>query len=190
VSVILVPEPLQWESHAILAVDPGEYSSPDGHGFAVLRGNPGKMHLSKHGCGSLGDIMRVKRELAALGLNTSIVVEQLTAFGPSSPALFNTAESIGAYRLAWGAFLEVKRPEVKAHWLGRGSGNDSEIWGAMQERFGQAGKKSAPGILFGLKGHARAAFALAVLAADQMEGDCGLAKKPAAAFGSTSRVSA
>lgn len=188
-SVILIPEPLDWDSHAVMAVDPGEYHSPDGHGYAVLRGKPGKMHLWKQGCGSREDVLRVKREVAAAELNLALVVEQLTAFGPSSPALFNTAESIGAYRMAWGSFLEVKRPEVKAHWLGRSNGKDSEIWGAMQERFGQAGSKREPGVLYGVKGHARAALALAVLAADQLQGDCGLAKKPANAF-ATAKVSA
>lgn len=178
----LVTSPLDWSSHAIMAVDPSEYHSQKGHGYAVLIGNLKKMHIAHYGNGSLEDVLAVHRRVRAGGYNTITAIEVTIARGVAYQQVHNMCEAVGVYRYIWKTPLEVQRSEVKQHWLGTVKGGDPEVSVALRARFGAPGIKKSPGVLYGLNSHARAALALAVLVGDQMQGYHGLANGFAAAL--------
>jgi len=117
---------------------------------------------------------------SGLPVSSVVAVERLHPYGVRVGAdTFQTIEFFGAVCECLRRFeiVRVYRREVKAHWLGKASGNDADIRRAMMERYGEPGKKAAPGMLYGIKPDALQALALAVAVYDQMEGDLRLSKK-------------
>ncbi|HXI43909.1 MAG TPA: hypothetical protein VNH83_28260 [Bryobacteraceae bacterium] len=64
----------------------------------------------------------------------------------------------------------MERKTVKLHLCETSRATDSNIRQALIDRFGDPGRKSAPGLLYPLKGHTWAAFALAVTWMDKNGG--------------------
>lgn len=58
--------------------------------------------------------------------------------------------------------FRTDRGAVKSHLCQSRRAKDSNIWQALVDRFGPPGTKKAPGVLYGVTSHARAAVALAV----------------------------
>ena len=111
--------------------------------------------------------------LASTDLHTSIVViEQVRSYGMAVGAeVFDTVFWSGRFAERWashgGQFAQMPRMDVKMFWCKSAKAKDANIWAAMKDRFGEPGKKAAPGFLFGVTSHERAALALAVAFAER-----------------------
>lgn len=145
----------------ILAIDPGTTESAivgwDGEVIrdAVILPNDGVLnYLEGHGSW-------VKK----------LVIEEIASYGmPVGKTTFETVWWAGRFAQVWhswgGNFEMVPRLPVKMHLCKSAKAKDSNIWQALIDRFGEPGKKANPGLLYPLKSHMRAAFALAVYYVD------------------------
>lgn len=108
-----------------------------------------------------------------------IVIEMVASYGMAVGAsVFETCVWIGRFKQAAADPNEVRlvyRREVKLHLCGSVKAKEANIWQALVDRFGPPGTKAAPGLLYGVTSHARAALALAVTASDV---DAGVAPAP------------
>lgn len=100
-----------------------------------------------------------------------LVVEMIASYGmPVGREVFETCVWIGRFTEAWrspDAVRLVYRKDVKLHLCGTTKAKDPNVWQALLDRFGgvdAVGRKAAPGPLYGVKSHARAALAVAVTA--------------------------
>lgn len=96
-----------------------------------------------------------------------LAIEQICSYGmPVGKETFETVFWSGRFAQVWaergGQFEQVPRLKVKMHLCHSSKAKDSNVWQALVDRFGAPGKKSSPGLLYPLKSHTRAAFALAV----------------------------
>ena len=99
-----------------------------------------------------------------------VVCEMIACYGLAVGAeVFETCVWIGRYlEKLQGNMDRMKRLECKMHLCHSARANDSNIRQALIDRFGAPGKKSAPGLTFGLSGDMWAAFAVAVTAYDKL----------------------
>lgn len=99
-----------------------------------------------------------------------LAIEMIASYGmPVGREVFETCVWIGRFQQAWHdpeAVRRVTRLEVKLHLCNSARAKDPNVWQALLDRFGPVGTKAAPGPLYGVKSHARAALALAVTVAD------------------------
>jgi hypothetical protein len=155
----------------IVAVDPGTEQS------ALVIYNPVEKEVTDHCIGPNDTILAELLGLQASGAKSVLVVEQIESFGMAVGAeTFRTVWWAGRFHQAWkGAAYQLPRRAVKLHLCYSARATDANIRTAILDRFGPGkekaiGKKSAPGPLFGLKGHEYAALAVALTWADQAEG--------------------
>jgi hypothetical protein len=103
-----------------------------------------------------------------------LAIEMIASYGMAvGREVFETCVWIGRFQQAWiewpgGADVRlVYRRTVKLHLCESVKAKDTNIWQALVDKFGEPGTKKAPGGLYGVRSHARAALALAVTVAEQ-----------------------
>lgn len=145
----------------VLGIDPGTDSSA----FVVWDG----ASVCDHQIGSNEDILA---HLLGFVPDPRIILalERIESFGmPVGRETFRTVFWSGRFAQAWSPrrFVEVTRREVKLHLCGQSRATDANIRQALLDRFGAKGTKKEPGLLYPLKGHEYAAFAVALTYHDQ-----------------------
>lgn len=151
-----MPIKVQTARRAILAIDPGTEQS------AVVRWGGTTIHDAQ-----ILDNDAMLQYLINADINDALVVEQIASYGMAvGKTTFDTVWWSGRFAQMWesrgGAFEMVPRMPVKMHLCHSARAKDSNVWQALVDRFGEPGKKANPGLLYPLKSHTRAAFALAV----------------------------
>jgi len=152
----------------ILALDPGTLET----GWCILSGSSvigsGVMENNE-----LLQWLLQRREL----VGHRIAIEMIASYGmPVGREVFETCVWIGRFKQAWIDPDEVQlvyRKDVKMHLCGTAKAKDPNVWQALLDLFGgesAVGKKAAPGPLYGVKSHARAALAVAITVRDQAAG--------------------
>lgn len=100
----------------------------------------------------------------------TLAIEMIASYGMAvGREVFETCVWIGRFQQAWHTPDDVQlvyRRIVKLHLCESAKAKDTNIWQALVDRFGEPGTKKAPGKLYGVRSHARAALALAVTVAD------------------------
>jgi len=101
-----------------------------------------------------------------------LVIESIEGFGiPSGQETFDTCFWSGRFCQAFrGEFERVGRKAIKSHLCGTTRAQDKDVRAAIIYRFGDPGSKKVPGKLYGISSHCWAALALAVYAADKLNG--------------------
>ncbi len=97
-------------------------------------------------------------------------IEQIRGYGvPAGNETFDTCWWSGRFYQAWGrGAVMLPRKEVTRHICGADSkGGDKYVREALIARFGDPGKKAAPGVLYGVTSHCWAALAVAVCCYDR-----------------------
>ena len=98
-----------------------------------------------------------------------LAIESVESFGmPVGKEVFETVLWSGRFIEAWDnrdlSWTRIYRKEVKLHLCHSHRAKDSNIWQAIVDRFGgkeaAVGRKAAPGPLFGIHSHCRAALAV------------------------------
>jgi hypothetical protein len=102
--------------------------------------------------------------------DSELVIEMIASYGmPVGREVFETCVWIGRFQQAWKWPEQVRliyRKDVKMHLCGTPRAKDANVWQALLDKIGPVGTKKAPGPLYGVKSHARAALAVAVTAAE------------------------
>jgi hypothetical protein len=101
-----------------------------------------------------------------------LAVEWIEAMGMAvGKEVFETCLWVGRFVQAYGGPFKLvgRKSGVKMHLCQSTRATDANIRQALIDRFGPVGTKKAPGLLYGLKSHLWAAFAVAVTAFDQQE---------------------
>ena len=102
---------------------------------------------------------------------SELAIEMVASYGmPVGREVFETCVWIGRFVQSWRSPELVRliyRKDVKLHLCGDSRAKDSNIRAALIDRFGALGTKKAPGVLYGTKGDAWQAIALAVTAWDK-----------------------
>jgi hypothetical protein len=118
------------------------------------------------------EILPNEEVLAALEATSGVdvlVIEWITGYGkPVGSETFETCRWVGRFQQAFqGRVVLLPRREVKRHLCETTTAKDPHVWQALKARFGEPGKKKAPGLLYGITSHLQAAFAVAVTWWDQ-----------------------
>ena len=102
----------------------------------------------------------------------TLAIEMVASYGmPVGREVFETVRWIGRFQQAWPQpekVLLVYRRDVKLHLCQSMRAKDQHVWQALLDKLGPVGTKNAPGPLYGVKSHARAALAVAVTAAETL----------------------
>lgn len=115
-----------------------------------------------------------------------LAIEMIASYGMAvGREVFETCVWIGRFQQAWldsplspkPPVLLVYRRIVKLHLCESAKAKDTNIWQALVDRFGDPGTKKAPGRLYGVRSHARAALALAVTVGDQLDREDDMARR-------------
>jgi hypothetical protein len=140
-----------------LAVDPGPLES----GFVLFDG-------AVRASGVLANAVMLER-IRVFGLTgkaDDLVIEGVACYGmPVGAEVFETVVWIGRFQQAWRdpeAARLVYRQAVKLHLCGSARAKDTNIRQALIDRLGPVGLKKSPGPLYGVRGHAWSALAVAV----------------------------
>ena len=144
----------------IFAIDPG----PTESAYVIWDGS----HILAKGKVPSGSIL----PLIGIHERTSrIVCEMIACYGMAVGAeVFETCVWIGRYlEKAQGQMDRITRGTVKMHLCHSMKAKDSNIRQALIDRLGAPGKKSDPGITFGLSGDMWAALAVAVTHYDNIK---------------------
>lgn len=150
----------------VLAIDPGTTQSQ------FILWNP-LLGVVRHG------FLKNEDLLEQLGIlcnsEPSVVFEGIQSFGmPVGAETFETCIWIGRFwQKCVGNGINPTlafRKDVKLHLCGTTKAKDGNIRQALIDRYGEPGKKAAPGRLYGISGHAWSALALAVTFADKAQG--------------------
>jgi hypothetical protein len=149
------------------AIDPGTTESGWAH-FVPSH----KVVLSSGVCKN-DELLRLLRDWWAQSEDASLAIEMIASYGMAvGHEIFETCVWIGRFQQAWrdpAAVRLVYRRDVKLHLCGNARAKDPNVWQALVDKFGGSaavGKKAAPGPLYGVKSHARAALAVAVTATE------------------------
>lgn len=106
---------------------------------------------------------------AASALADTLAIEMIASYGMAvGREVFATCVWIGRFQQAWHepeAVRLVYRQDVKLALCGTPRAKDPNVRQALLDRIGPQGTKKAPGPLYGVKSHAWAALAVAVVAA-------------------------
>lgn len=145
----------------VLGLDPGTEQTA----FVIWDG----AKVCDHQIGANAD---VRMHLKAMVDDVPIVLalEKVESFGmPVGRETFRTVFWSGRFAECWEPrrWVEVTRRDVKLHICGHARATDSNIRQALIDRFGAPGTKKDQGLLYGLKGHEYAAFAVALTYHDQ-----------------------
>jgi hypothetical protein len=154
----------------ILAIDPGNTQS----GYVLY--NEATRGVLQSGVRDNDDMLRIV-QVWSEERGCCCAIEMIASYGmPVGREVFDTCEWIGRFRQHWrhcgiAAILPrlIYRKDVKLHLCGQTKAKDSNIWQALLDKFGPVGTKKAPGALYGIKSHARAALAVAVTAAETVQ---------------------
>lgn len=102
-------------------------------------------------------------------LSGTIVIEKIESYGMAVGAeVFETCYWSGIFAHSFGLAQTARlgRGAIKLHICGSKRANDSNVRQAILDRFGGKeaafGKKSAPGLLYGITGHRMSALAVAL----------------------------
>jgi hypothetical protein len=107
-----------------------------------------------------------------------LAIEWIESFGMAvGKSVFITCRWCGRFEQAWPGKVEyVTRKQIKSHICRSTRANDSNIRQALIDRFGEPGKKSAPGLTYGLSKDLWSAFAVSLTCFEQLvvegEGEC------------------
>ena len=145
----------------LLAIDPGTTQS----GFVVFDGQ----RVIESGVHQNEEVLRLIAASQERRI-TSLAIEMIACYGMGvGREVFETCVWIGRFQQAWhdpGAVRLVYRREVKLHLCESVKAKDANVWVALVDKFGgrdaAVGSKRAPGPLYGVKSHARAALGVAV----------------------------
>ena len=143
----------------VLAVDPGPRESA----YVIW---DGARALEKDNVPNDSLLLRLSTRACA----NALVIEQIRGFGiPAGNDLLDTCWWTGRFYQAWGDGAHMlPRAAVLKHFEYGGAGTkDAAVRAALIARFGPPGRKSSPGILYGLASHQWAALAVAVTFYDQ-----------------------
>lgn len=169
-------------SPSILAIDPGTDKSG-----VVLYSQTGARPIV------LAEVMDNWHLLAQLRAgafgHSSFAIEQICSYGMAvGKSTFSTVEWSGRFIEAWVSsawstdptvgsptgfeikVLRLPRLEIKVHLCGTAKAKDANIRQALIDRLGEPGNKKNPGPTFGVTSHMWSALAVAVVAADKIEG--------------------
>jgi hypothetical protein len=144
-----------------IAIDPGNSQS----GFVVLE-DDGKVVT-----GGVAPNHGLAQNLSHPSLPLDwCVIETVQGMGmPVGREVFETCVWIGRFMELFGALNvdRIYRGDVKLHLCGTKRAKDPHVWQALLDRYGPGkekavGKKSAPGPLYGITSHQRAALAVGV----------------------------
>jgi hypothetical protein len=104
--------------------------------------------------------------------DATLVIEKVVSYGMAVGAeTFETVFWSGRFAQSFlGEHVRIDRKEIKLHICESARATDSNIRQALIDRFGDPGKKASPGLLYPLKGHTWAAFAVAVTWMDKYGG--------------------
>jgi hypothetical protein len=152
----------------ILAIDPGTVQS----GWCLL----GASKIVNSGVQSNDDMLAMIRQNGLGGyLAQTLAIEMIASYGmPVGREVFETCVWIGRFQQAWrepDAVRLVYRKDVKLYLCGSPRAKDGNIWQALKDKLGEVGTKKAPGPLYGVQSHARAALAVAVYTYDKLKGE-------------------
>lgn len=104
-----------------------------------------------------------------------LAIEMIASYGmPVGREVFETCLWIGRFKQAWRdpeAVRLIYRKDVKMHLCGTPRAKDANVWQALKDKLGEPGTKNAPGPLYGVTSHARAALAVAVTTDAQLKGE-------------------
>lgn len=150
----------------VLAVDPGPVQS----GWCVVRQDRGGYLISRSQVSANAIIAAFVESW--LRRDMVIAIEMIQSYGmPVGREVFDTCVWIGRFQQASrdpDAVRLIPRRDVKLHLCGSARAKDANVWQALVDRFGPPGTKAAPGLLYPLRSHTRAAFALAVTVLDTL----------------------
>lgn len=147
----------------ILAIDPG----PEQSGYVVLDG------ARVVECGVLPNSRLVSWVLSTCIVN-HCAIEMIASYGMAvGKDVFETCVWIGRFAQQWadasGAEpLRIPRKEIALHLCSSPRAKDTNVRQALIDRLGPPGTKRNPGPTYGVTGHAWAALAVAVTAADRL----------------------
>jgi hypothetical protein len=100
----------------------------------------------------------------------AMAIENIRGYGiVAGDDTFDTCIWIGRFD-PWGSAMLIPRKEIKRHLCGNTTTNDKYVRQALIDRIGPQGTKKNPGPLYGISGHMWAALAVAITAADKLEG--------------------
>lgn len=142
----------------VLAIDPGTNQSA----YVQWRADDSKLLLRA--------ILPNEQLLELLAGNEAITIkadviaiEMIASYGMAvGKEVFETCVWIGRfYERCNPQPRLVYRRDVKMHHCQSPRAKDSNIWQALTDKYGKPGTKREPGLMYGLRSHARAAFALA-----------------------------
>jgi hypothetical protein len=144
----------------VLAVDPGTSES----GWCLFNG----ARVLDSGVMVNADMLAKVRDTAAKREADCLAIEMVASYGMAvGREVFETCVWIGRLLQSWPepeAVLLVYRRDVKLHLCGSPRAKDANVRQALIDQLGPVGVKSEPGPLYGVKSHAWAALAVAVVA--------------------------
>ena len=123
---------------------------------------------------SSGELSNAEMLSVVAAHDGDLAIEMVESFGmPVGKEVFQTVRWIGRFQQAFRdpeAARLVYRKEVKLHLCGTARAKDPNVRAAIIDRFGPGkdiaiGRKSSPGPLYGVSGHAWSALAVAMTAA-------------------------
>jgi hypothetical protein len=145
----------------LLALDPGPVKT------ALVRWDGRAVTLKTYAENDA--VLAQLRERSARG--EPLAIEQVASYGmPVGVEVFETVYWSGRFAEAYGIerVRRIPRLKVKLHLCHDSRAKDGNIRQALIDRFGKAGTKKAPGMLYGISGDLWAALALAVTAAEAL----------------------
>jgi hypothetical protein len=146
----------------ILAIDPGPVSS------CVLALHDGRVEDWQ----DLTNYVLIDSLREGMGVSSDLIaIEMIACYGmPVGAEVFETCCMIGRIEECAERNLvptrRVFRKDIKLHLCGTPRAKDGNVRQALIDRLGSPGTKKAPGPTYGVSGHAWAALAAAVYAAD------------------------
>ena len=139
----------------VIAIDPGPTES------ALVMWNGSTINLLRYARND-----EIRKLLGTWSPTESpCVIEQIASYGMAVGAeVFETCVWTGRFMEAYGAdrVHRIPRLAVKQHLCHDSRAKDTNIRQALIDRFGEPGRKKAPGALFGVSGELWAALAVAV----------------------------
>lgn len=99
--------------------------------------------------------------------NYRVACEMIASYGmPVGAEVFETCVWIGRFWHVSNSFQRIFRRDVKLHLCHSAKAKDGNVWQAIVDRYGNPGTKKKPGVLYGVRSHARAALAVAITYGD------------------------
>lgn len=148
----------------VVSIDPGTVVS----GYVVLR--PGfsddEYEIVEGGVMPNGELIERISFFADVE-DCAFVIEQIKSYGQVvGQTTFETVLWSGRFIERWlvgkNEFYRIPRKDAVKYVTGSGNGKDADVFRCLKNRFGEPGRKTDPGFLYGLTNDARAALAVAL----------------------------